>query len=744
MNLKPDLCRGCPLYECQGPVLPQIPEEASIVIVGEAPGREEIAKGIPFIGRTGKYLRSMCYEAGLKVSSCIVTNTVLCRPPQNRTPLRPEIEYCTQRFLRPFLSQHTDKKWLAVGTIASKALIGEKVTASAGYIFPNPNSDNIISAILHPSAILRNGGKDRRPMILAIVKFLKATSATDAPTEELKINPEMIELHEFVEKALTFDRICIDIETLGKKLPESNHITLLAITLPDMDTVSIPWTPSRMQVVKPLLENPNIAKIIHNVAFDGWKLYVNDIDMSNCELIDTIQIAQMCDEPDKSLEGLAAKYLDTPSWKRKASSQGMSTYNAKDTYHTTQLYNILKPKIFKATQPLYEELKALPQIALKMTIRGIRIDVQVLEGIKQSLGKDLHDVTLAWNSMYNNLNPNSPKQVASKIKSLGYALPKTAVDKFGNRQGSTNAKALQILRKKGEQIRVFCDLLLKLRELNKAISTYTTLPYDSEGVVHAQFNTAIPVTGRWSSSDPNMQNIPPSFRKMFIARPGYTFIRADYSQAEARIIAHLAEETAMLDAWAKGLDIHKHVASMVYGVPYDEVTPVQRQTSKTILYALSYGGGARKISESEDLPFTEVKTFLEAFDREFPRYSKQLEEWGEEAVTHGFLINTFGRVHHFEGGRSMQQGKNFKPQSTVADQINKAIIQLNKYLHNKDAFLVLQVHDELLTESRDEILEEVASNVQRIMSAPIPFRDLPDLIIPVEVGYGKTWGDTKG
>lgn len=743
MNLKPDLCRGCPLYEAQGPVLPSLTTEASIVIIGEAPGREEITKGIPFIGKTGKYLRSMFMEAGLKMSSCIVTNTVLCRPPQNRTPTKAEIDYCTKRFLKPFLSQHLDKKWLAIGTVASKAIIGEKVTASAGYIFPNPNGNSIISAILHPSAILRGGGKDRRPTVLAIVKFLKATSALDAPTDELRVNPELVELREFVDKAFTFKKICIDIETLGK---DSDTITLLAITLPDMDTISIPWTPSRIQVVKPLLEDESIAKIIHNVAFDAWKLYLSDIDVSNCELIDTIQLAQMCDEPDKSLEKLAAKYLNTPSWKRKAGSQGMSTYNAKDTYHTMQLYKLLRPKIFQATKPLYEELKILPKIALKMTIRGVRIDLQTLAAIRTSLTKDLSDVQAVWKSLYGNLNPGSYVQVQKNIKEMGYQIPRTGViDKAtGRRKPSSNERALVILRKKGDDIKLFCDLLLKYRELTKAISTYLDFPYDEDGVVHAQFNTAIPITGRWSSSNPNMQNIPPSLRKMFVARPGYTFIRADYSQAEARIIAHLAQEAHMLDAWKSGLDIHTYVASKVYAVPYEEVLPEQRQASKTIVYALSYGSGAAKIAEAKDLPLQEVRSFLAAFKKEFPAYAQTLDDWGEEAVTHGFQINTFGRVHHFQGDRTFQQGKNFKPQSTVADQINSTIIKVYNYLQDKDAFLVLQVHDELVVECRDEILDEVASNVQQIMTAPIEFRDLPSLIIPVEVGYGKTWGDTKG
>jgi DNA polymerase-1 len=252
------------------------------------------------------------------------------------------------------------------------------------------------------------------------------------------------------------------------------------------------------------------------------------------------------------------------------------------------------------------------------------------------------------------------------------------------------------------------------------------------------FNGGIP---SHNSQSPNLQNIPKDFRAMFVPRAGYTFLELDYAQLEVRITSVLSEEKKILEALDSGKDIHKITASNALGVPYEEVTPEQRQLAKTVIYATSYGAGARKIAETTGRSYQEVKSFLQKFKAAYPNFTSQLKYWSKLAEEKGFLVTPYGFVHHFTGDRIPTQAMNFIPQSTAAMLINIALVKIVNHFQYKGVHPLIQVHDSLLFEvSQDLDQEKVKEEIIEIMSSPQ--KEVKDYSFPVDGKYGLTWLET--
>jgi DNA polymerase-1 len=308
-------------------------------------------------------------------------------------------------------------------------------------------------------------------------------------------------------------------------------------------------------------------------------------------------------------------------------------------------------------------------------------------------------------------------------------------------------------------------LILEHRELEKLLTTYVDalpkLVRPDTRRVHTTFNQTVAATGRLSSSDPNLQNIPirteqgREMRKAFVAPPGRVLIVADYSQIELRILAHLSEDNALCAAFREGQDIHSRTASEVWNIPLEEVTKTQRSAAKAINFGIAYGIGANALAESAGISREEARAFIEKYFLTFKKVGVYLENAKNAAYRQGYVETLFGRKRYLPELKSQipylraageRMAINAPIQGTNADAIKLAMIELNRVVAERwglgsaaDVKMLIQVHDELVFEAKRELAAGVAALVKETMEAAIK------LSVPVKVDLrtGKNWGELE-
>ena len=348
-------------------------------------------------------------------------------------------------------------------------------------------------------------------------------------------------------------------------------------------------------------------------------------------------------------------------------------------------------------------------------------------------------------------NLNSPKQLGEALfEKLGLTGGKKTKTGY-----STNAEVLEKLRDRHPAV----SLLLKYRQLAKLKSTYCDglcLAVSSDGRIHSTFNQTETRTGRISSTEPNLQNIPvrtdegKRLRKYFVAKEGYVLCDADYSQIELRVLAHIANDKAMIDAFKSGTDIHTLTASQVFNMPVDMVTPLMRSRAKAVNFGIVYGIGAFSLAKDIDVSVAEAKSYIEGYLATYTGVDNYMKNIIEKAKADGFVTTVFGRRRYLpelssSNGNMRAFGervaRNMPIQGAAADIIKIAMIRVRDRLtaEKLDARLILQVHDELIVEAAEDVREKVCEILKEEMekSAEMSVRLIAD------VGFGKTWYDAK-
>jgi DNA polymerase-1 len=348
-------------------------------------------------------------------------------------------------------------------------------------------------------------------------------------------------------------------------------------------------------------------------------------------------------------------------------------------------------------------------------------------------------------------NINSPQQLGHVLfEKLQYpAIKKTK----GTKAYSTSMDVLQELASHGF---VVPQLILQHREWHKLKSTYVdALPQlvGKDGRVHTSFNQAVAATGRLSSSDPNLQNIPirteqgREIRKAFIAEEGNVLLAADYSQVELRILAHISQDQSLIETFRRGADIHRATASKIFNIPEDRLAPEQRRAAKTINFGVLYGMSAFRLSNELNISTAQAKDFIDAYFARYPKIQEYLDRTLEEARQAGKVTTLFGRVRYIPEihnrsftvrGNAERMATNAPIQGTAADILKLAMIALDANLGNEGAML-LTVHDEIVIEVPRNRAEKVAGIVKETMENIYP------LAVPlaVETHWGKSWYEAK-
>jgi DNA polymerase-1 len=476
-------------------------------------------------------------------------------------------------------------------------------------------------------------------------------------------------------------------------------------------------------------------KIGHNVGFDIEHMEANGVPVAWPWYDTMIAHHLILSDVPNDLEFVTSIYTNIPPWKH-TMKEDLTWYNATDVDATFRIYQETAPELrLKGLDKVFETSMRVIPVLRKMTKTGVLVDTQtqakwrvglemIIKKKEKALAEALQDPLFNW---------RSPVQLSKLLyQKLGY---KSVVNR---KTGSVTTGAAVLQELYEERPNPILRLLLELRKASKLASTYFERPPGDDGRMHTDFLLHGTATGRLSSRNPNLQNVPKGIaRSIYVPSPGFVFVQADYSQIEMRIMAYLAGEQVLLEAFDRGYDIHKFIASKVYKCPIEEVDPKQRFKAKTIVYGLNYGRGALSLAKAYKMTKTEADTFILGYFSQFPRIKQWREKIVSEGNSQGYLVNPFGRRRYFFGMNETPKMYNFIPQSSGADVLFLALLRLESNLP-KHSRQVLTVHDSILIECPEDKVEEVTTCIRDCMEAPIDC--LPKFKVPVTVSSGKTWG----
>jgi DNA polymerase-1 len=520
--------------------------------------------------------------------------------------------------------------------------------------------------------------------------------------------------------------------------------------------------------IKPVLEGPDFDKIAHNGKYDMSVLAEYGIAVNNLAF-DTMVAAYLLGEKNLSLKGLAFDKLGiemTPitdligtGSKQIPMSQAevskVADYCGADADMTRRLATLLGEELKK--QELWQlfadvEMPLVP-VLLTMERNGVLLDTGLLRQLSRRLGEDLLRLeTDIYNAVGHQFNINSSQQL-SNVLFAELNLPKARKTNSGY---STDASVLEELRPAHPVI----GLILDYRQLAKLKSTYIDALPDlinpKTGRVHTSFNQTRTTTGRLSSSDPNLQNIPirgdlgKQVRQAFIAPPGSLLLAGDYSQIDLRALAHLSQDTSLLEAFRNDEDIHAATAAQLFGVTPDKVTPDMRRLAKTVNFGVIYGMSEYGLEQATELSREEAGKFITAYFEKRPQVQLYLEETKQQARLQGYVQTILGRRRYIpeinSPNRNIREAAermaiNMPVQGTSADIIKVAMVKLEKEMRQRQvkSKLILQVHDELIFEVPEDEMPMMRQLVRDIMSNAVK------LSVPVKVDMkqGQNWGEME-
>lgn len=422
------------------------------------------------------------------------------------------------------------------------------------------------------------------------------------------------------------------------------------------------------------------------------------------------------------------------------------------------------PKAMKALKEknldyIFEKIeKPLISIIEKMTERGVVVDTEELKKIKKEYEKEIKkQEKKVWKLAGKEFNINSPKQMGEVLFD---DLHLSIKNHKKTTTGAKSTKESELLKLKGEHLII--DEIISYREVNKILSTYVEpilKMVDKEGRLHAEFVQTGTTTGRISSNNPNLQNIPVSsekgrrIRDVFVSTSGFSFVAFDYSQIDLRVAALLSGDKKLITAFKNKEDIHSTVASEVFSVPKEKIDNEMRRKAKVINFGILYGMGVNSLKQNLKTSQSEAKDFLNKYFSRFSTLADYIEEVKRLAHQQGYTKTLLGRYRYVAGLNSPipyiragaeRMAVNAPIQGTAADVIKKASVSVQEFLDkknkNKEAFLLLQVHDELIFEVKDEFLKNFIDSVVNIMESVLEKEGYSEVPLEVHVKKGKSWG----
>lgn len=633
------------------------------------------------------------------------------------------------------------------------------------------------SPINHNSA--NNGAVENDQQTQSLETEDRAIMETCVDRSQYQLILEKEQLLDWIKKLQVAELFALDTETTGLNIIAADLVGI-SIAVAKGQAAYLPLThcypgaPEQLDKawalaqLKPILENPQIKKVGQNIKYDQSILAAEGIQLAGVQfdtMLESYMLSSVGSRHD--MDTLAKKYLGHDCIKfEDIAGKGQKqitfdqidldiagSYAAEDADVTLQLHQNIWPELEKDQGPknVFEEIE-MPLISVlsKMEQRGVLIDANILRQKSHEFGKRILELeTKAYELAGQPFNLGSPKQLQEILyEKLGLPVLK----KTPKKQPSTAEEVLVQLALDYPLPKV----IMEYRTLSKLKSTYSDkLPLmiqPRSGRVHTSYHQAIAATGRLSSTEPNLQNIPiktmegRSIREAFIAPEGYKIVAADYSQIELRIMAHLSQDPNLLKSFSQGLDVHTATAAEVFGVSVGDVSANQRRHAKAVNFGLIYGMSRFGLAKQLDISNDEAGSYINTYFNRYPGVSDYMESTKEKAKERGYVETLFGRRLYLpqinaSNGMLRQAAErtaiNAPMQGSAADIIKIAMLKVQQWLEQEkpDCFMTMQVHDELVFEVAENKIEEYTQKINQLMASAV------ELSVPlvVDIGVGDNW-----
>lgn len=766
---KKDGCMLCPLNkEVMVPPDGDL-AKAKLIVVGQNPGMNEVLQGKPFVGASGKLLWPALEEAtGLKRTDCYITNSMKCTPSKGNNPPK-AWECCGNQFDTEWKSLY-GKRLLLLGEWACERVVGSKVRPET-YTFANGSP---ILSLHHPAWALHSGESDSFKEGFRLVKPLLRTKSTRV-RPIFSVVDRLSQLEGFVQTYLLKKRpVAFDLETTGLD-SWSPTARIMCIGFSDgvnthvVDWASLGESQDAVEAVRAILSNGDIPKIAMNCKFDMlWMKKLYGVDINNLYLDPSVEQFLLGDYGGSlSLKQLIFMYypeyvgydfgmsydeLILPENRDK-----LFEYNAVHSFLTNKVALYLEPFIVKlgCKQLIHDILMPAEVALMEMTFNGLRVDLKRLkEESRRNVTKTkaLETKIKAQAEkvgMGEDFNLNSPYFLR---KFFFKGLKLKPIGKTNTGLPSLNAENLDRMAKRG--VKVASDIL-EFRGLKKIQGTYydnyLEMATPAHPYIHSQYNTTWVATGRLSSSNPNVQNVPSEVRSVFVSRfPKGKLVQADFKQIEMRVMALESRDKAMTKIFKENKDPHAMVASAIWGYSEKEIVEKHRDLrgrAKAVNFLMLYGGGYPALAHREGLEMAEAEKIVTKFFESYP----DIERWQREQkrkVLHGKPIRSLtGRRWIFPKVPLVEEVGNaclnYPIQSLASDICQYTFGVLGEHLRTQkyNSLLVTTTHDSILVDCVPEEVESVKDVLQQIVdSLPEIFDWLVGVKMEIDVKVGDTWG----
>ena len=633
-------------------------------------------------------------------------------------------------------------------------------------------------SVLEPNDEPGNLGYEDDEAASDLPKLIANKNIENTPhTYEMIVGDQAIDA--FIKKIIANKEICIDTETTGI---DANNVQLVGLSFSNTthtgyyipvanDGDGADGAKHILKKLQPLFEDETITWIGQNLKYDFLVLKWYGVILKG-KTFDTM-LAHYVIEPEgrRSMDILSEQFLGYAPVSienligKKGKNQGtmrdvpldqITEYAAEDADITFQLKECFEPLLTKReVKRVFEEVEnPLMQVLVDMEFEGVKVDEQFLNEYSKVLEADIKiSEERVFEQAGVRFNLASPKQLGEVLFDILKIDPKAKKTKTG--QYATGEDVLAKLAAKHKIV----DDILNFRELSKLKSTYVdALPAivnPKTGRIHTSYAQAVAVTGRLSSTNPNLQNIPirsergREVRKAFIPRdPSRILVSADYSQIELRVVAAISGDPNMCDAFKQGKDIHTATAAKVYGIPEAEVTKEQRYKAKSVNFGIIYGQGAFGLAENLGISRTEAKEIIDNYKKEFPNIQLYMDQQINKAKEQGFVETLMGRKRWLRDinssnftvrGFAERNAINSPIQGSAADMIKLAMIKIHHAMKQQhwESKMILQVHDELVF---DAVESELPALKELILSCMTTAMELPNGVpVEAEIGEGKNW-----
>lgn len=766
--------------------------ESKVWLIGEAPGKNEDETGRPFVGGAGQVLNGMLSEVGILRSSCYVDNVIQYQPPANnfgvyykdlKGGIPTEELVSAHERIQALALEYKPNVIVALGNEALFALTGKRgITKWRGSIV-SLNGIKVIPTY-HPAMIMRQY-EFRTPSLFDLSKVKKEALSPNfpgIPKDRFIIKPSFEEIMTKLEGLKEEKYLSFDIETAV----EIKQILCIGFAWSASDAICVPiffgdtsfWSVEEefaiIKAVKSLLEHkPGVQRLIaqnasYDLTFLRYRWGINCVE----NMWQDSMIAHHCVYPElpKSLAFLVSIYTNHPYHKDMVHGglNDFYTYNCMDAARTWECAMEIKKEADEfGTWDFYQEHShKLIAPLLDMQFKGCKIDVELRQKIDENLSIDLdnmqHRLDIAVGYP---LNTGSPKQMVTFLYSdlkLPSQYTKRKDAKTGDKKEtvSSDDDALEFLIEHFPKAAGILKLVQDIRSVRKLLSTYIRAEIDEDNRMRCEYviagskkkTTAFggTVTGRLSSresifgSGTNLQNIPRGemVRNLFIPDEGYIFVNADLSQAEARVVAYLAEEERLQAIFEQGGDVHKRNASLIFQKPLESISDKERELGKTLVHAANYGIGVRKFAKTIGQSEDRARELLNTYFAIYPRIKRWHAEVQETLRKTRVLTTPLGRKRMFFGRMNddlLREAIAYVPQSTVGDILNDGLVRASKNPPD-EWYFILQNHDAILMQLPDYTPPMMIHKfIHHYFERPIKI-NRHMITIPVDIKIGKKWG----